>query len=442
MDRSHQRRDDIEAIIKAGIAAVEPATCVIRAVRLEGSRLAVAGREYDLSKIERILVLGAGKGSAAMAAGLESVLGGRIAGGRVTVKYGHSCPLTRVVIGEAGHPVPDEAGVKEAQEALKLAGDAGANDLVFCLISGGGSALWPAPVAPLTLPEKQAVTKLLLGCGASIDEINAVRKHLSRIKGGQLAAAVAPARLIGLMLSDVIGDRLDVIASGPTCPDAHRFADAWNVIGKYKLEERIPESAATYLRKGMAGQHPETPKPNSEIFARVQNEIVGSNTAALEAAAEIARVRGYTVNVITSSQSGDTVSLARDIAGRVDALRGQPGRQCLLWGGETTVVLCDEPGLGGRNQHLALSVAKSIQGAHDVTFASVGTDGTDGPTDAAGAIVDGETLSRGAKQGMDCKRHLNGHDSYPYLKACGDLVITGPTNTNVMDVQVLLVDGE
>ncbi len=442
MPTTSQRREHITEIITAAIAAVEPANCVRRVVSLQDDTLRLRDRRYDLNQIERIMVLGAGKGSAAMAAGLEEVLGSRVSGGRVTVKYGHTQPLERVEVGEAGHPVPDAAGVSEAERALRIAAEAGANDLVFCLISGGGSALWPAPTDGITLDEKQATTRLLLGCGASIDEINAVRKHISSIKGGQLCKAVAPAQLIGLMLSDVIGDRLDVIASGPTSPDDHQFTDAWGILEKYRLQNKVPSSVREYIERGMGGAVAETPKRDDPVFQRVQNVVVGSNAAALQAASETATSRGYNTRIVTSERSGDTSDLAREVTETIAQYKGKTSPTCLLWGGETTVVLCDNPGEGGRNQQLALAVAQAIDGRDDATFASVGTDGTDGPTDAAGGIVDGGTVSRAKDQNLDPSDHLKRNDAYPLLKACDDLVVTGPTNTNVMDVQVLLLGRE
>ncbi len=436
-----QQRDHIDRIIAAALAAVEPAACVERAVTVEGNTLCVGGRYYDLSACKRLIVVGAGKGSAAMAAGLERVFGDRLEGGRVTVKYGHSCPLDRVSVGEAGHPLPDESGVREAARALEIAQGAGADDLVFCLISGGGSALWPAPVDGVTLADKQLVTRLLLGSGASIDEMNAVRKHLSRIKGGQLAVAVAPARLVCLMLSDVIGDRIDVIASGPACPDLHTFSDAWAVLEKYDLTDRIPETARDHLREGLGGHRPETPKEGNSVFERVQNCIVGSNTAALESAGDCARMLGYRPRIVCSDRAGDTADCAELIVREWQAERRETETHpvCLLWGGETTMKLPETPGKGGRNQHLALLLAKSLHDVDGVTFASFGTDGTDGPTDAAGGVVDGGTLSRGHTLGLDIESSLRRCDSGEYLSGTGALIVTGPTNTNVMDIQILLL---
>ncbi len=436
-----ERRSHLQAMIEAALAAVEPAQCVRRAVQVNGDKLSVAGRAYDLNAFDRIRVIGAGKGAAAMAAGLEACLGERITEGRVTTKYGYSQPLRKVTVGESGHPTPDEAGLTEARSALEVASEAGKGDLVFCVISGGGSALWPAPVDGITLPDKRKITDLLLASGASINEINAVRKHLSQIKGGQLAAALAPATVISLLLSDVVGDSFDVIASGPTSPDRSTFADAWAVLKKYELGTLVPARVREYLQAGIAGDRPETPKPGDPIFDRVQNEIVGSNHLALAAAAERAERLGYRAAIITSAQTGATETLAKDIIERWKAASSEEPKaaQCLLWGGETTVVLTDSPGQGGRNQHLALLMARELDGHDDVVFASAGTDGTDGPTDASGGIVDGGTVARGKAAGLDLDRHVQGCDAYPYLKATGDLLVTGPTRTNVMDIQILLL---
>ena len=314
-------------------------------------------------------------------------------------------------------------------------------DLVFCLISGGGSALWPAPVEGTRLADKQLVTELLLASGASIDEINAVRKHLSRIKGGQLAAALAPATVVSLLLSDVVGDSPDVIASGPTSPDRTTFADAWDVIRRHDLDYRVPVPVREYLEGGMTGQHAETPKPGASLFARVQNEIVGSNLMALEAAAECAEALGYRARIVTSKQTGPTENLAQDIVDHLKPERTSLGHgpACLLWGGETTIALTDPHGHGGRNQHLALLVAKALEGRDDAVFASVGTDGTDGPTDAAGGVAGAWTVASGKAADMDIDLHIRGYDAYSYLKATGDLLVTGPTRTNVMDIQILLI---
>lgn len=439
---SHAARTHIRAIIDDALRAVDPREAVHRHVEIEGDRIVVAGVPHGLLPDARIFVLGAGKGSAAMAEGLEEILGERITGGHVTVKDGHGRPLKRISIGEASHPVPDARGVDEAEKALLVADSLREGDIAFCLISGGGSALWPAPVAGVSLADKQAMTQALLSCGASIDEINAVRKHLSRIKGGHLAQTACPATLIGLVISDVPGDRLDVIASGPTCPDESTYSDALGVIQKYRLGGRVPKAVLRHLQAGQDGGHAETPKPGDEAFQAVQNVVVANNRMALGAAAGSARDLGYKVRIVSGNQVGDAVALAGEIAAEIGRWRqaDDPSPSCLLWGGETTMVLPTDHGEGGRNQHLALCVASRVAGDPSVTFASVGTDGTDGPTDAAGGIIDGGTAGRVRMAGLDVSQELRACNSHRALMAAGDLLITGPTMTNVMDLQILLLE--
>lgn len=442
--QSPQNRPAREAagqIIRAALDAVDPVAAVRRTIAAGAREIVVAGVAYPLKPESQVFVVGAGKGSAAMAEGLEAVLGDGIAFGHVTVKDGHGRPLRRVSVGEASHPLPDARGVLEARKALEIADGAREGDLVICLISGGGSALWPAPAPGVTLEDKQGVTRALIACGASIDEINAIRKHLSMIKGGQLARAAAPARVASLLISDVNGDRLDVIASGPTCPDAHTFADALAVIDRYQIGPRLPMAVLTHLRDGALGKHPETPKPGDSVFERVQNVIIANIHDALKAASGQATSLGYRVEVVNSARAGDTVDLGVELESRIAQWQnaGKPGPACLLWGGETTMVLPPNPGDGGRNQHLALWLAQRIDGLPDVVFAALGTDGTDGPTDAAGGIVDGGTAGRVRDAGHDLEADLARCNSYDTLSAAGDLLVTGPTFTNVMDIQILLL---
>jgi hydroxypyruvate reductase len=313
---------------------------------------------------------------------------------------------------------------------------------VICLISGGASALLPAPAPPITLEEKQQVTRLLLACGATIHEINAVRKHISEVKGGQLARLAYPARVLSLLLSDVIGDPLDVIGSGPTAPDASTFADALAVLDKYGLRERVPAPVRERLERGAAGEIPETPKADDPVFQRTQNLIVGNNRTAVDAAAKIARVFGFRPLVLSTMIEGETREVARVHAAIVREIlaSGRPARPpvCLISGGETTVTLRGN-GLGGRNQEFVLAAAIELAGLPDVVVLSGGTDGTDGPTDAAGAIADGATLARAERIGLDARRMLAENDSYHFFEPLGDLIKTGPTNTNVMDLRLLLV---
>jgi hydroxypyruvate reductase len=418
------------AIFKAALRAANPAAAV--AERL---------RRMDLGRYRLIYVVGAGKAGASMARAAERVLGPRIARGLVNVKYGHVAKLRRIELNECGHPVPDQRGVEGARRIADIASRAGVDDLVLCLISGGASALLPLPADPITLDEKQEVTKLLLACGASIHEINAVRKHISQIKGGQLARLASPARVISLLLSDVIGDDLDVIGSGPTAPDASTFASARAILEKYGIFGRVPASVRERIARGGRGEIPETPKPGDPLFARVRNVVIGSNRLAVDAAAARARELGFRTMVLSTFVEGETREIARMHAAIAKEIvhAGRPLKPpaCIITGGETTVALRGD-GLGGRNQEFVLSAAIDIAGLPNVVVMSAGTDGSDGPTDAAGAIADGRTLSRDPR----APEFLARNDSYRYFEGLGDLIVTGPTNTNVMDVRLILVGGQ
>ncbi|WP_089721711.1 glycerate kinase type-2 family protein [Candidatus Entotheonella palauensis] len=437
-----QLRTDARLIFDAGIASVDPVAAVQKTVTRQGDFLSVAGEVYDLRQYAHVYVIGAGKAGATMAQGLENVLQDRLTAGAVTVKYDHVAPVTTVTLHEAGHPIPDAAGVRGAEAMMHLAQQAGENDLVFCLLSGGGSALSPAPSAGITLEEKQQFTSLLLACGASIDEINTLRKHLSRLKGGQLARLVAPARLITLVLSDVVGDRLDVIASGPTVPDASTFTDCREIVARYRLMDQLPPSIRSHLQRGCAGQLPETPKAGEPMFDRCQTVLIGSNRIALQAAAQQARDLGYPPLVLSSSIQGEAREIARVHAAMAHEIRqsGLPMSPpvCVLAGGETTVTLLGQ-GKGGRNQEFALAAAMDIDGLEGVVILSGGTDGTDGPTDAAGAVADGATARRAQALGLNPEEVIQRSDSYSFFNALDDLLFTGPTGTNVMDIYILLV---
>ena len=420
-------RRQARTIFQAALSAADPAEAVARHLK-----------RLNLSRFRKIYVVGAGKAGASMAQAAERVLGKRIAAGLINVKYGHVARLRRIELNECGHPVPDARGVEGAERIAQIAAAAERDDLVLCLISGGGSALLPLPAAPVTLEEKQAVTRLLLDCGANIHEINTVRKHISAIKGGQLARLAAPAALESLLLSDVIGDDLDVIGSGPTAPDVSTFASAKAILARYGIYARVPASVRERLEQGARGDIPETPKPGDPIFQRVRNTVVGSSRLALDAAARRAREFGFRTLILASGIQGETrdvarmhAAIAREI---VEAGRPLKPPACLITGGETTVTIRGK-GLGGRNQEFVLAAAIDIAGLRDTVVLSGGTDGTDGPTDAAGAIADGETLRRKP----DALPYLDRNDSYRYFEALGDLLITGPTNTNVMDVRIVLV---
>jgi hydroxypyruvate reductase len=420
-------RKHARTIFQAALSAADPAGAVERYLK-----------RRDFSRFRDIYVVGAGKAGASMAQAAERVLGRRIAAGLLNVKYGYTAKLRRIELNECGHPVPDENGVAGAERIAGIAAGAGKDDLVICLISGGASALMPAPAEGITLEEKQATTRLLLASGANIHEINSIRKHISRIKGGQLARLAAPARVESLMLSDVIGDNLDVIGSGPTAPDASTFAGALGILDRYGIRERVPASVRERIEQGAAGAIPETPKPDDPVFARVRNTIVGSNRLALAAAATRARALGYRTLVLSSEIQGEAREIARmhaAIASEI-ARTGHPMKPpaCVITGGETTVTLRGD-GLGGRAQEFTLAAALDIAGLENVVVFCAGTDGSDGPTNAAGAVADGQTLGRKP----DARRYLDRNDSYHYFEALDDLVITGPTNTNVMDACIVLV---
>jgi hydroxypyruvate reductase len=430
-DSETRLRQDSLAIFQAALAAADP----FRATLDQLPPLA--------DSIENVYVVGAGKAAAAMAAAVEQAYGPRITRGIVVTKYGHRAPLTRVECWEAAHPVPDEAGVRAAKAIVQICMEATERDLVICLISGGASALLPAPVSGVTLEQKQTTTRLLLSCGANIQELNCVRKHLSAIKGGQLAHLASPALLRTYILSDVIGDPLDVIGSGPTVPDETTFADAWSVIYKYGLETQLPPSVRAYLEQGVNHFVPETPKPGDPIFDHVENFLVGSNRLSIEAAAQQARSLGYQTLVLSTSLDGEAREAARFFAAMAREARfsGQPAPPplALLAGGETTVTLTQHHGLGGRNQEMALAVAQGIAGLDSTLFLAAGTDGTDGPTNAAGAFASGSTIARGQALEMNALEFLARNDSHQYFEQLGDLLVTGPTGTNVMDVYLLLL---
>jgi hydroxypyruvate reductase len=441
MRATELRKAAIE-IFGAAVQAVDPAAAIHRHMKREGARLTIGGEVLDLAAVRQIVVVGLGKAGASMAGAVEEILGERIQRGVVVTKYGHVQPMKTIRLHEAGHPVPDEAGIAGAQAILDCVKGLGPEDLVLVLISGGGSALTPAPVEGISLAEKQALTKALLACGADIREMNMLRKHISRIKGGQLARAAQPAQVRTLILSDIVGDPLDAIASGPTVPDPTTYADALGILDKYRIRQEIPAGIRTHLEAGAAGKVSETPKPTDPLFARVKSLMVASNIQALEAAKAEAQRLGLRAMILSSFIEGETRDVARMHAALALEVRasGNPVAPpvCFITGGETTVTLKGK-GKGGRNQEFALAAALDIAGLRDVVVLSAGTDGTDGPTDAAGAIADGDTLERAVAAGLKPRAALDGNDAYPFFARLSDLIITGPTRTNVMDVRLVLV---
>jgi hydroxypyruvate reductase len=429
-------------IFYKALEAVEPGAAVKRYCRVDGNNLFIGDRIYDLVKYKNLFLIGAGKATAPMAVAIEDILGKRVTSGIIIVKYGHVADLDRINLIEAGHPLPDENGQHGTEAILKLVRDAGKDDLVICLISGGGSALTPLPFHGLTLKDKQETIKVLLSCGATIHEINAIRKHTSMIKGGRLARAVYPATLVSLILSDVVGDDLDVIASGPTVPDSSTFSSCMKILKKYNILKKIPETVLNHIEAGASGKVPETPNTDDSAFDKTYNLIIGSNIESLMAAKQKAESLGYKVLVLSSMIEGETrhVAHVHGAIAREIIKTGNPLHPpaCILSGGETTVTLTGE-GLGGRNQEFALASAIDIAGKNEVVILSGGTDGNDGPTDAAGAFADNFTLKRAGEMGLDPYYFLLNNDSYHFFQKLGDLFMTGATNTNVMDLRIVLV---
>jgi hydroxypyruvate reductase len=378
-----------------------------------------------------------------MAQAVAEILNDEISGGLVVTKYGHSLPLHRIEIFEAGHPIPDLAGVRAVERTRELLSDLVPNDIVICLISGGCSALWPAPSEGITLEQKQEVTAQLLRAGATIRELNAVRKHLSALKGGQLARWAAPAKVIALIMSDVIGDPVDFVGSGPTAADATTYSDAIHILHEYAIE--APRAVLDHLERGARSQLPETPKPGEEMFRNVENVIVANNRLLIDAAREKADAMGFNTLILSTEIEGEAKDIGYCFGGiaREIGKTGNPIRPkaCVLAGGETTVTVHGQ-GIGGRNQEMALAWAISMASRpapFPSCFASIASDGSDGPTNAAGGLVDPLTCARAVELGLVPLQYLHANDSSNFLKATGDLIVTGPTQTNLMDLQILLV---
>jgi glycerate 2-kinase len=434
-------RSIAESIFLAGVASVLPDRLIRANVRVEGSILYITGNSYDLTKYKHLFIMGAGKASALMARELEDLLGDRITEGVVVVKYGHACRLSRIRLLESGHPVPDENGRIAADALIELADQADEKDLVICLLSGGASALLADYPEGSTIEDLSQLNKLLLTCGADIREVNTVRKHFSRIKGGQLAARIYPATLISLILSDVVGDPIDMIASGPTCPDPSTFSDVLRMLHRYNLWEKLPPYAARHFEAGAAGSLSETPKPEDPLFIRTHHQIIGNNRLALNAAARKALDFRMSVNILSSTLEGDVRTVADTLVNTAWSIQqDQRIRKpvCLLAGGETTLEI-KGTGLGGRNQHFALYVASKLTDRCGITLLCAGTDGTDGPTEAAGAVVDCQTFPDALRLGINPETYLQNFDSYPFFSQAGGQVVTGSTMTNVMDMMVLIV---
>jgi hydroxypyruvate reductase len=461
MEQETRWQQTAAQIMTAALEAVDPAQAIHRHVTREGRWLHVTDRSYDLEGFRRVFIVGGGKAGAPMAAAVAALLGEDLTAGVVNVKLGHTLSDWQVTFGshlpirpphsptlppglelvEAGHPVPDGQGLAGAQRIAQLLTGLTEEDLVICLLSGGGSALLPLPAPGITLDDLQALTDGLLRSGATINEFNAVRKHCSQLKGGQLARRSAPATLVCLILSDVVGSPLDTIASGPTVADPTTFADSYDVLARYGLLDRAPSSVTTRLQRGMSGEIAETPKPGDPCFSRVQNVVVGDNRIAAHAALEKAQALGLRAQLLTTYAEGEAREVARVCAAlakeMVDSGLPLAPPACLILGGETTVTVRGE-GRGGRNQELALAAALALEGWQGVMVASLATDGTDGPTDAAGAVATGATISQARAAGLDAAAYLADNDSYRFFASLGQLIFTGPTNTNVNDLIFVL----
>ncbi len=442
-DGSSSRRVLVEALSQALLAA-DPRTILRNKVKVRKSELQIGALSFKLSEFRRVLVIGGGKAAAGMALEIEQILDGWIMGGSVNIPaYTKPWPKRKKIsFNPASHPVPSEDGVRGVKSMLRLVGQPSEEDLVICLISGGGSALMPLPSTGILLSDKQKTTSLLLKSGAKIDEINAVRKHLSDFKGGRLAEKLYPATVLSFIISDVVGDKLESIASGPTVPDDTTYADAYIILQERGLWRTVPSSVRKRIQKGQEGKLPETPKGSSRIFERVHNVLVGTNKESCEAAAEVLDKRGYHSLILSTRLQGESREVAKILAGICigiceNQLPVAPPA-AVVAGGETTVTVHGK-GRGGRNQELVLSATLSIRGKPAILVSSIGTDGVDGPTDAAGAVADGDTFERSLRVQMDPDSYLRENNSYPFFEKLNDLVTTGPTGTNVNDIFIALV---
>ncbi|HOO45027.1 MAG TPA: glycerate kinase [Deltaproteobacteria bacterium] len=444
-------KEDIRKIFLKAIERVDPYKMITQNMSLQGDTLLIRfnGKtlEEDLKNYRRIVVLGIGKASSKMGRALEDILGKRISTGTVVTKYGHGEKLRIITVVEAAHPIPDENSVMGAGELFKLAYEANEQTLIINLVSGGGSALFSLPAEGISLEDKQVMTRILLECGADIREINCIRKHISLVKGGQFARVSYPARMINIILSDVIGDRLDTIASGITVADDTTFAQAQAIIDKYHIQNRIPESVSALIRSGLEGKVPDTPKPGDKAFEKITNILLGNNAAACRAARDYGVSLGYRSCYLTSSLSGEAREIARfftAMAKDIDQGISDLARPALIVAGGETTVTIRGTGKGGRNQEMALAflidLLESYPDFQGIHFLSGGTDGNDGPTDAAGAVVSFDMKKAVLQKGLKPLEYLENNDSYHFFEKLGGLVMTGPTNTNVCDVQLLIVE--
>jgi len=429
--------------LNAALVAANPKRIIKSKVKLKDNTLRVENLSFNLDEFRRVLVVGGGKACGSMVEALEEILGGRIKEGVVNVP--HSSPsyhTRRVKLQRASHPIPDTAGVKGAKHMLDLASHAKKDDIIICLLSGGGSSLMPQPLKGISLEDKRKVTDALLKSGATINEINTVRKHISGFKGGWLAKKAYPATVVNLILSDVVGDPLDSIASGPTVPDSTTYQDAIEIMKRYRLWGKAPTSVKKALLKGKKGLIPETPKAGDKAFEKVHNIVIGNTLTASLAAYNSIKNAGLNALLLSSRLEGQArevgtvfASIAKEVVASGNPVSKPAG---IIAGGETTVTVVGS-GKGGRNQEITLGAALKIGNMDGVVVASISTDGVDGPTDAAGATADGKTLVRAGKSKLNPREYLAENDSYTFFSKLNDLVFTGPTGTNVCDVSVVVV---
>jgi glycerate 2-kinase len=442
-DGSSSRRVLVEVLSQA-ILAADPRTILRNKVKVIGNQLVIGKFSVKLPEFRRVLVIGGGKATASMALEMERILDGWLTGGSVNIPvYTNPWPKSsKIKFNPATHPVPSQQGCQGVRNMLELVGQPSRDDLVICLISGGGSALMPLPAKGLSLSDKQKTTQLLLTSGAGIDEINAVRKHLSDFKGARLAEKLYPATVVSLIISDVVGDRLDSIASGPTVQDSTTYSDAYNILNERGLWHRIPRSVRNHIMEGKKWKLPETPKEGSKIFKRVHNFLIGTNMESCKAAARTLDRRGYRTLLLSTRIQGE----AREVGRMVSAIASDIYENqlpvnppsAIVAGGETTVTVHGK-GRGGRNQEVALSAALAIRGLPRMLISSIGTDGIDGPTNAAGAVADGSTVERGLRKGLDADKYLRENNSHEFFRKLKDLIVTGPTGTNVNDILIAIV---
>ena len=427
--QTHPRRNDIMQILNACIDAVEPGNAIRRFVQREKNLLFIDNKKYDLNEFGNVTVLGLGKATEAMSLALLDVLGSYPSRGLLIPKQAFASPASEFTVSPGGHPVPSEASVRAGNAAFNLASSLTERDLLICLISGGGSALMASPRHGLQLADLQTLTKLLLACGARVDEINTLRRHLDRVKGGGIAKSANRARIASLILSDVVGNPLEAIASGPTALDPSTKEDALRILKKYDLLGKVPAAILEVLENS-----PETPKPDDPLFDRVQNVLVGSNSLAAQAGLEMAKSLGFHTHFLGDTWQGEARDVAKELCGHFNLNYERPF--CLIVGGETTVTLHGH-GKGGRNQELALAAAIEMNGLENSMLITLATDGEDGPTDAAGAVVTEESCQRGDRLGVNAQAFLSQNDAYSYFEKLGELLQPGPTGTNVNDLTLL-----